>query len=480
MSAVGSAPANTAVEPASSLAPSTSAVRKGSGDKLEMGTGVSVEIVQQVRQVMAPELDAKVADALESVWAQGQQDVQQFLSDSRIRNEELINTMAEFREREDALEADNVALRQVLTNLLGQLAQWGSGGAGAPFPTFPTDIGPTQGVAKARRSSSKSEGPQQDGISSTASGSTGSVSGSPHLSCEAWPALGCQLGGMPAAPASESGGSSTEGQGWDVKVPKFPEVPPFPFPHVPQAPSTPSPTLSLSEALGLDAPPASWPACDAQPSLPPGLGGLTFSPEAAVFTPFSAEYGGAEVFPPYTFDYPAEADGECPADGFIFSITLRKAEGCSFGLATSAMSHQDGLHIDAVLPGGAAEAWNRQCGSSGAAEKVLLPGDAIVSINGFSGSPEDMKMACEKEQLLRLMVVRSDGPRSAPPMHVAVVSATPKMRAEASEFVPISPQKLSPEASEFVPFSPEAAAFVPMGLTDFDDSYDDTIGLPAC
>jgi len=64
-----------------------------------MGTGASVEIVQQVRQVMAPELDAKVADALESVWAQGQQDVQQFLSDSRIRNEELINTMAEFRTR---------------------------------------------------------------------------------------------------------------------------------------------------------------------------------------------------------------------------------------------------------------------------------------------------------------------------------------------------------------------------------------------
>merc|ERR1719162_1484954 len=116
---------------------------------------------------------------------------------------------------------------------------------------------------------------------------------------------------MPAAPASESGGSSTEGQGWDVKIPKFPELPPFPFPHVPQAPSTPSPTLSLSEALGLDAPPASWPACDAQPSLPPGLGGPTFSPEAA-------------VFPPYTFDYSAEADGECPADGFIFSITLRK------------------------------------------------------------------------------------------------------------------------------------------------------------
>jgi len=238
---------------------------------------------------------------------------------------------------------------------------------------------------------------------------------------------------------------------------KLPDVPPFPFPPTPQVPSTP---LSLADALGLEEGNAQQ---QAQALTTAPNAGIALSPAAPVFAPFSTEYG-SEAFSPFDFDYAAGPDTE-PADGFVFCITLRKADGCSFGLATSAVGCDGVLHIDGVLPGGAAEAWNRQCGSSGAAEKVLLPGDAIVSVNGITGSPEDMKFECENQQLLRLMVVRSDGPRSAPPPHVPAVSERSTM--------------LRAEASAFVPLSVDASEFVPMGMSPCEEQYD-SIGLPIC
>lgn len=241
---------------------------------------------------------------------------------------------------------------------------------------------------------------------------------------------------------------------------KLPDLPAFPFPVTAQAPSAP---LSLADALGFG---------EAQPIPHLPAIGSALSASAPVFAPCSTEYG-SEAFCLFPLDYTAEAEIEL-ADGFIFAITLCKADGCGVGLSISATDNQGVLHVEGIIPGGAAEAWNRQCGSSGAAEKVLLPGDCIVDVNGVTGSPEEMKLECENKKLLRLTVVRSDGPHSAPPMHVAAVSeglVSSLLRAEASTFVPFSPQ-----AAEFIPLSLQAPEYVPMGMSNQYDS----LGLPAC
>jgi len=110
-------------------------------------------------------------------------------------------------------------------------------------------------------------------------------------------------------------------------------------------------------------------------------------------------------------------------DAFVFSLTLRLADDVELGLSTSQAGHDRHLRIEGVLPGGAAEAWNRQCGSSGSVEKVLLPGDKIVGVNAVAGDPQAMLLECGSKQLLRLQVVRvgcsaPPSPRQAGPASV--------------------------------------------------------------
>jgi hypothetical protein len=386
-------------------------------------SGICNELVDEVRQAVALDLEVKVAQRLETVWEQGQEAARQLLAESRIYQEELSNQVADFRQRQAALELENEQLQQLLTTMLGQLAAWGSGTVQPP----PADIANLCKAAAAIPEATP------DG-STTASGSV-----SPLLGFEGSPAA--------IAPASESSCSGGSDGVWESArtAQKLPDLPAFPFPQA--APQAQAPHLSLVDALGIDdanvAP--QQVATFAESFSDASFAGLalpaTFTDASfgEAFSPFSPEYS-PEVFSPFpvtALEYVAEDEPDHHPDGFIFTITLRKAEGSSFGLATS---HKDGvLWIDGVLPGGAAEAWNRQCGSSGAAEKVLLPGDAIVSVNGVAGNSEDMTAECETRKQLRLMVVRNDGPRSTPPPHVAAVTErSSTLRADASEFVPTS------------------------------------------
>lgn len=402
----------------------------------------SRDLAEQVKQAVALDIDVKIAERLESVYMQGEVRAKQFLVESRNQQEELLKKIAEIREREVALEMENASLQQLLLSVLGQITQscqWAAGVNGMPVDFASLTKAPAADVPDACA----------DGSSTTASekGGSGGETSSPHLGA-----------GVPPAPSSDSGGSSDCGRaavepppGLEMRTAaKLPDVPPFPFPAVPQAAAAP---FSLAGALGIEGFDPSQEAIASPPGQSFALPSL--SPMAPVFNPFATEYG-AEAFPPFSFDFAADASAE-PADGFIFNITLRKAVGSEFGLATSSMGQAGALLIEGILPGGAAEAWNRQCSSSGAAEKVLLPGDSIVSVNSITGSPEEMKAECETSQVIRLMVVRSDGPRSAPPQHVATVSDRPStLRAEASSFVP-----LSADADEFVPMGMAACVDLP-------------------
>jgi hypothetical protein len=97
----------------------------------------------------------------------------------------------------------------------------------------------------------------------------------------------------------------------------------------------------------------------------------------------------------------------CESGGSIFGFTLRRACGCELGIAVEHSNKEDALIVTNILPGGAVEAWNKQCCGGPAAGKAVMPGDRIVKVNGVS-NPEDMWSQCTEKQLLKFVIVRGD------------------------------------------------------------------------
>lgn len=91
--------------------------------------------------------------------------------------------------------------------------------------------------------------------------------------------------------------------------------------------------------------------------------------------------------------------------GFLF--TLRRAEDVGLGLDVDCGQSGRVLLVRKVLRGGAIEAWNRQCLKGPLAKKAVMPGDAIVSINGCSDA-ESMLQECRRSFLLKILVTRWD------------------------------------------------------------------------
>jgi len=132
----------------------------------------------------------------------------------------------------------------------------------------------------------------------------------------------------------------------------------------------------------------------------------------------SSEGGtGAEPLPdPVSREDPASAQ---PAT--TFQLTLRRADTVPVGL--DVQGEENFLLVERVRPGGAVEAWNRQCPGD---VREIREGDRIIAING-SQDPEQMRAECLTKHLLKITVVR-------PPSSFALRAA--HLRADADEFVP--------------------------------------------
>lgn len=438
------------------------------------------QLMEEVKEAIEPDLQAQVVEKLENVWAQGERDVQQFQHENRIYMEELQKSVSEFRERQEALEHDTASLQQMLASLLAQLGPLATGSLGAlgannifsgAFADLENKFGeflqhPSPGdTSTAAPSSSGSVSPPLTFEHSPLLLGSGSVS--PPTTLEHSPVL---LGSGLETPAHGSLNCYFECASPYLDAPdmgsslKLPDVPAFPFPTTPQAlsaPPTPAP-LSLASALGIE-----------------GSGGGTQQAETACdagfLTPMSAPASSpsAIMSPPPIVPPTAPPSSPPSAGGFIFTVPLRKAEGSTFGLDLTPSQDDRCLCIVGVNPGGAAEAWNRQCSSSGAAEKVLMVGDKLVSVNGVAGSVQEMRRECETKHLLRLMVVRCENPSQAGlpsvlPIEPVAPSSPPctsvssperpssQLRAEASAFEP--PSSLRADASAFVPMSVSACS----------------------
>jgi len=98
----------------------------------------------------------------------------------------------------------------------------------------------------------------------------------------------------------------------------------------------------------------------------------------------------------------------CEGGGCVFGFMLRLAEGVDLGVDVAHGDSPDqALHVTGIVPGGAIEAWNKQCAGGPGAGKVVLPGDKIVAVNGVSEA-DKMLAECREKQMLRLTVVRGD------------------------------------------------------------------------
>lgn len=141
--------------------------------------------------------------------------------------------------------------------------------------------------------------------------------------------------------------------------------------HRPQ----PNPVISLSEAIGADAP---------------------RTPRRMFSTPQRSPQAWAHELTP---------EPPSPIVHF-FSITIRRADGVGLGLHVGRSSCDQVLLVEQVLQGGAIEAWNQQCVGTPQAGRAVVAGDVIVGVNNQSGC-EAMLKEISGKQLLRLAIRRA-------------------------------------------------------------------------
>eukprot|EP00439_Symbiodinium_sp_Y106_P062812 s482_g9.t1 len=190
-----------------------------------------------------------------------------------------------------------------------------------------------------------------------------------------------------------------------------PDTPPSALPEVPAFPLLSSPVplsapISLAESLGQATPQRT------QVSLMQSL---------------------IEMPSPFTVNGRAGA-GMVGGNG-IFSFTLRKADGTELGLNVSHSNDDRVLCVEGIRPGGAVEAWNRQCLGPGSTftEKAVFQGDRIISVNQICYDPNKMLQECKEKQLLKLTIARGNVSLPSAP---AQGPGSASLRADASEFVP--------------------------------------------
>lgn len=93
------------------------------------------------------------------------------------------------------------------------------------------------------------------------------------------------------------------------------------------------------------------------------------------------------------------AAGHTPPEATTFSLMLRRADNVPVGLHVQG---DDGLLVERILPGGAIEAWNKQC--PGEVREIRV-GDRIIMINGQE-ELEAMRHQCLTKLLLKMTVQR--------------------------------------------------------------------------
>jgi len=392
--------------------------------------------VESLKDTLVREVDAGVEHQLQAAWKQGTLQAQQLQHEQDKHQLALEQALAEFQKTQAALEAENATLKQAVAGLAGRMTQITDAAAQATWATTATGSSliaaspiATSPIAASPIAKGAPVCPWQMLTPAYGLGSAASLlsAGSVRLPTDQsetsmwYP----RFGGMADAPeeAQHVMASSLAARGAlpvsSAAAMDLPELPAFPFPHkarkldaqMPPMLAAMGPTVSAAVVSAASAAAPLISVSETPSAAPFSLAEALGFGDCAMGMSRQSVGGSRSSTPPLGASGPTlarvEEEAEEDADMYVFCLTLRVAEGGELGISASIPSSPSfGLVIDDVRTGSAVDAWNRQCGSSGAPEKVLRPGDKIVRVNDVGDDAQAMLLECESSRLLRLQIVR--------------------------------------------------------------------------
>lgn len=442
-----------------------------------------------VHEKVQHELDERVATRLDELWTKGQQVLLQSHQRHGDATRKLQKELGECRTKQQLLEAQNEQLKQMLQTLtfrlsfLGQVfgskdgcsevlddgtlareTSAGSAGSCAPETRSASEFSQVAGSLSPAAAPAPPPGIPSH-VLGTPTEASWLPSAAPISLAEALggvtPDLAQQMPPVTPLPTKALGGLTPDLSQQMPPIPPLPtSAPPPDLPsHILGSPTEAPPPGMPSHVLGTPTE-ASWLPSAAPISLAEALGGLT--PELSQQMPQIPPLPALPVPPvsplPMSLGSPVGSVEQCSG---TFTFTLRKADGADLGLHVSHREPDMALHVIEVRPGGAVDAWNRQCAGTACSEKAVKAGDDIISVNMITGDPARMLEECRDKQLLKLVIVRGDSAlpavsnaatlaataAAAPTSAVAQASPRPSgsLRADACEFVPSS---MAPTAAD--------------------------------
>jgi len=342
--------------------------------------GTCTPVVGVIRELVLQDVDAKVTEKVDALWARGRQMLCQIQQKHLETTQQLTEEVTRCLEKQQAQEAENERLRQHLHDMATRFSMLGHICSGVSLGAVKSGV--TEALASGSQGPVAAETQEESGIltpptSVVALGRDGASSSScsptpPSMSVASLSGAGGHISTTAAAAAGAA----------------LPEVPAFPLPS--SFPASPEPFRVAS------------------------ISGGTAPTVTATAAAAMATVGGA-------------SDSCC-----VFNLKLRKADGADLGLNLSHHEHGQVLRIDAVRPDGAVEAWNKQCvGSDGFASKAIQPGDSIIVVNDVAQDAKKMLEECRDKRLLKLTIARGEIADA-----LGSSSKLTSLRADATVFVP--------------------------------------------
>lgn len=392
--------------------------------------GLKEELLREVTEAVREHIDWRTAAAVDTLWHKGQRAMQQLQEQQLAQTTQLQSQLAACAEAHQQLQRENAMLRTGLEALMKHLTSvFGPPPQGMPPPSMPPPGMPPPGVPP----SAAPPAPPPGIAASAASLSASGAAQSPFF-----PASPPETPKMPQTVVHAS--SSASSQTVECPAPVTPSAAaakpgrtlrshtsdPEDF-HTPAGSPQPHGETMVEELH--DMPGNSTPSI----SLPPGLGA-----EASL-----CGGTGSDVSTTVAPVMPAPAAPPPPVSPIVlvpaFMLTLRRADNVPLGLEVRGDSGDKWLTVESVRPGGAVEAWNRQCVGD---MREIRPGDRIININGAEDA-DGMREECLRKHLLRMTVQRgacSETPPDAPPVLASAANLRGgtggALRADANEFVP--------------------------------------------
>mmetsp|Transcript_8934 Transcript_8934/g.24785 ORF Transcript_8934/g.24785 Transcript_8934/m.24785 type:complete len:462 (-) Transcript_8934:75-1460(-) len=391
---------------------------------------MKAQLVREVTEAVREHIDWKTSAAVDTLWQRGQRAMLHLQQEQTTQSEQLRGQLAACAESYRSLERENAALRCGLEALMKHLTMmFGPPPHLQQPPLFPQPS-PAPVVSPPPAGASQELRPAPTAQPSTPVASAAAGRAGPPKPSTASARSETEDFHTPAASPQRVFAAEELPSAPQSTATQLPQIPRFPGGSASDAATD----LSAGVAVGASHEAAAAVATSASSggtgSEPAELPELSQAAAAAATTTTTAPSSQTPAVLSAASTTPAQA----------FTLTLRRADNVPLGLDVRGDATDTNLIVKAVRPGGAIEAWNRQCAGDA---REIRTGDRIILINGAEDA-ESMREQCLTKHLLKMTVLREP---PAPPVAVeerlpaatapaALERSASGLRADANEFVP--------------------------------------------